>query len=278
MLFRSIDFDKDFKDENELDNWINIKINNLIENVTINMDNYQLDKATRPIMDFVEDLSTWYLRRCRDRFKDDNDSQIITKNLLIILFNLSKIMAPFTPFMADEIYLFIKDFTKTELLESVHLENWPIIKTIDDVSVINKMNKTRDVVEQGLALRNKEGIKVRQPLNVLFVNKGLLNDLYIDIIKDELNIKDIKESEDNNLSLDINITEDLRLEGIVRDMIREIQSKRKDLGLLPKDKINLSINTKDNIEKFINIIKETVNATDINIINSEEENIVISKI
>ncbi len=271
-----VDFSKDFDDTNELDKWIEIKLNDLTKDITVNMDNYQLDKSTRPIMDFVEDLSTWYLRRCRDRFKDETESQIVTKNLLIILNQLAKLMAPFTPFMAEEIYLFVKNFTKSELLESVHLENWPISKDMSDTLVIDKMNQTRLVVEQGLALRNKEGIKVRQPLNFISVTEETLNNVYKEIIKDELNVKDIIVGE--VVALDTNITDDLRLEGIMRDVIREIQSKRKDLKLIPDDKINLIIKNKDDISKFSDIIKSTVNAQNLQIEKSETEEIIINKI
>ncbi len=272
----NVDFSKDFNDTNELDKWIEIKLNDLTKDITVNMDNYQLDKSSRPIMDFVEDLSTWYLRRCRDRFKDESESQIVTKNLLIILNQLSKLMAPFTPFMAEEIYLFIKNFIKSDLLESVHLENWPEIKDISDNTVIDKMNQTRLVVEQGLALRNKEGIKVRQPLNSISVTEDVFNNIYAEIIKDELNIKNIIIGE--IVALDTNITEDLRLEGVVRDFIREIQSKRKDLKLIPDDKIDLIIKTKEDISVFIELIKSTVNAENLQIEKTENEEIVINKI
>lgn len=274
----NIDFYKDFTSVNELDKWIEIKLNNLIKTVTENLDNYQTDKAARPIMDFVEDLSTWYLRRCRDRFKDTADADKVTKNLLIILFNISKIIAPFTPFMADEIYLFVKSFSNKNniLLESVHLEDWPDTKIIEDESVLEKMTQTRYIIEQGLALRNKHNLKVRQPLNSISVNKESMNDLYEDIVKDELNVKNIIEGE--SIELDINITEDLRKEGVVRDMIREIQSKRKDLKLIPDDKIDLSIRSKEDISEYVDLIKQTVNALNLNMEKSEIEEIMINKI
>ncbi len=273
----SIDFEKDFDSQNELDKWIEIKLNNLISVVTDNLDNYQTDRAARPIMDFVEELSTWYLRRCRDRFKDI-EAEKVTKNLLIILNTLSKIMAPFTPFIAEDTYLFVKSFTNnSNLLESVHLENWPKAINIDDITVEEKMNQTRLVVEQGLALRNKTGIKVRQPLNSISVTKDIIENIYQDIIKDELNVKNVMVGD--TVELDTNITEDLRLEGVVRDMIREIQSKRKDLKLIPDDKISLTIKTKENIATFLDLIKQTVNSEDLKIENSGEiEEIIVNKI
>jgi isoleucyl-tRNA synthetase len=272
-----INVEKDFSNTNELDAWIQIKLNTLVKDVTENLDNYQIDRAAKPILDFVEELSTWYLRRCRDRFKDEEgDAIVVTKNLLIVLFNLSKVIAPFTPFMAEEMYLFIKDFAKVkDVKESVHLENWPELKDIKNVSVLEKMTQTRQVVEQGLALRNKTGIKVRQPLKSISVSKDMINNVYKDIIKDELNVKDIVEGDET--SLDTNISEDLRVEGLVRDMIREIQSKRKDLNLVPTDKINLSLKTKENISTYLDMIKSAVNSDNIEIIETTGAEIIVSK-
>ncbi|MBC7981577.1 class I tRNA ligase family protein, partial [Candidatus Parcubacteria bacterium] len=270
-----IDSDKDFSNTNELDAWIEIKLNTLVKDVTENLDVYQTDRAAKPILDFVEELSTWYLRRCRDRFKD-TEAELVTKNLLIVLLNLSKVIAPFTPFMAEEIYLFVKNFASIEhIKESVHLENWPEIKNITDISVLEKMNQTRLVVEQGLALRNKANIKVRQPLASISMPKEMHEIIYKDIIKDELNVKDIIEG--GEITLDTNITEDLRVEGVVRDIIREIQSKRKDLNLVPTDKINLAIKVKENISTFAEIIKSAVNSETMEINESDETETTVSK-
>lgn len=260
-----IDLDSDFSNTNELDAWIEIKLNTLVKEVTENLDIYQIDRAAKPILDFVEELSTWYLRRCRDRFKDtEADALVVTKNLLIVLLNLSKVIAPFTPFMAEEIYLFVKNFAAIEnIKESVHLENWPEVKDIASISVIEKMNQTRLVVEQGLALRNKANIKVRQPLASISVPKGMMENIYQEIIKDELNVKDVVEEEE--ILLDTNITQELRVEGIVRDIIREIQSKRKDLNLVPTDKINLSLKTNEDISVYVDMIKSAVNSEKIEI-------------
>ncbi len=271
----SIDIDTDFSNTNELDAWIEIKLNTLIKDVTENLDSYQTDRAAKPILDFVEELSTWYLRRCRDRFKD-TEAETVTKNLLIVLITLSKVIAPFTPFMAEEIYLFVKDFANIDgITESVHLEDWPEVKEIKDTSVLEKMNQTRLVVEQGLALRNKTGIKVRQPLASISVQKEMIENIYSDIIKDELNVKNVVEGIE--ISLDTNITEDLRVEGVVRDIIREIQSKRKDLNLVPTDKIHLTIKIKENILAFVDMIKSSVNSNKVEIVEDENTEIIVEK-
>ena len=271
-----IDIDNSFSNTNELDAWIEIKLNTLVKDITENLDNYQIDRAAKPILDFVDELSTWYLRRCRDRFKGIED-ELVTKNLLIVLVTLSKVIAPFTPFMAEEMYLFVKSFAHIkDVKESVHLEVWPEFKTITDISVLEKMTQTRQVIEQGLALRNKAGIKVRQPLQSISVQKEIIENIYTEIIKDELNVKEVIEGLE--ISLDTNITEDLRVEGVVRDMIREIQSKRKELNLIPSDKISLTIKTKENISAYIDMIKSSVNSENIDTIESEENEITVTKI
>lgn len=271
-----IDIKNDFSNTNELDAWIEIKLNTLVKDITENLDIYQIDRAAKPILDFVEELSTWYLRRCRDRFKGVED-EVVTKNLLIVLLTLSKVIAPFTPFMAEEIYLFVKNFANIkDIKESVHLESWPEVKDIQDISVLEKMTQTRLIVEQGLALRNKVGIKVRQPLISISVPKDMIENIYSDIIKDELNVKSVIEGEE--IGLDTNISEELRVEGIVRDMIREIQSKRKDLDLIPSDKISLTMKTKENISEYLDMIKSAVNSENVEIIASEEFEITVTKI
>ncbi len=271
-----IDIDNNFSNTNELDAWIEIKLNTLVKEVTSNLDIYQIDRAAKPILDFVDELSTWYLRRCRDRFKGVED-EIVTKNLLIVLITLSKVIAPFTPFMAEEIYLFAKDFANIkDMKESVHLEDWPESRDIKDILVLEKMIQTRQVIEQGLALRNKAGIKVRQPLESISVKKEMMENIYIEIIKDELNVKSVIEGIE--ISIDTNISEYLRQEGVVRDIIREIQSKRKELNLMPSDKISLILKTKENIIAFTDMIKSSVNSDKLDIIKSEIEEIFVTKI
>lgn len=288
-----------------LDNWIQVKLNDLISAATHSFDAYQVDRAVRPIMDFVEELSTWYLRRSRDRFKDEIDSVVVTRALLDVLVTLAKVMAPVTPFMAEEIYQFVKTFDVANAdayVESVHLENWP--KVIDSISdeeasaFILKMEKTREVIETGLALRNKAGIKVRQPLASLLVGAEALSSIHVDIVKDELNVKEVISSEDGSTSIDEKLTFELMVEGLSREIIRDIQSKRKELNLSPKDKIEVVIKVpdlyphkdmlsymldenhpryakdfKNNIQAIVNAISITIQITD-----NEKLEILVTKI
>ncbi len=231
-----------------LDSWIGVQLDMLIKEMTIHMDAYQIDKALRPLLQFVEELSTWYLRRSRDRFKDVDDATIVSQTLVHVLTTVAKLMAPATPFMAEEIYQFVKGFDTSHTdtyKESVHLESWPKVSDSSsekgDAAIIEKMQKTREVVEAVLALRNKANIKVRQPLQSLMLPIDTFSNVHVHILQDELNIKQVIVSADNMMALDTVVTEDLRVEGLARDVIREVQSKRKDLNLVPSDTISVTV-------------------------------------
>ncbi len=256
--------------EQPLDIWIFGMLKQLVQDTTMSLDEYQIDKAARPIMDFVEELSTWYVRRSRDRFKDEHESKVITENLLYILLTVSKLLAPFTPFLSEDAYQSIKGMTSDTLLESIHLDSWPDMSDVhipQYQEVVEKMKHTRHVVELGLAERNKEGLKVRQPLASVTVAAEVYNTLYIDIIKDELNVKEVKKGEAQEaLHLDTVITEELRLEGVVRDITRDIQAERKNLDLVPEDKVEVVVYTDEvGIEGLLEDIKHTVGAVNISL-------------
>jgi len=228
---------------NDLDKWIVSKLVELHQEVTQSMKDYNLVKATRPIFDFVDALSTWYVRRSRDRFKDGDNQAIVT--LAYVLKQLSKIIAPFSPMTAELIY---QEFANKE--ESVHLEMWPEIETkLFDKKVLEQMDLIRNITEVVHALRAKAGIKVRQPLAMAQVEREIEN-AYKNILAEELNVeqiesvKEVKEqpgwevAEVNNfkVALDTNLTDDLKDKGTVRELIRFINALRKDAGLNPSDR------------------------------------------
>ncbi len=274
---------KPVKSKNVLDKWILAKLQILIKDVTAGMEAYKLVDASRPIVDFVTELSQWYVRRSRDRFKGDDveDKENAYSTLGQVLLELSKIMAPFTPFMAEKIYKAVGGE-----MESVHLEDWPKVndKMIDD-KVIKMMEIVRDVVELGLGLRAENKIKVRQPLSFLLINldSGLaqtikLNEQYLEIIKDELNIKNVKIWSDFSdadpsrpgssgkyakIELDINITDELKKEGLVREVIRTINQIRKEQKMTIADRVIVKYSTEDALLKsvfvdFADAIKKAV--------------------
>mgnify|MGYP000020591039 CR=1 FL=1 len=220
--------------QNILDKWIISKLNNLIKTVTENLENYNAYNASWAIEGFVNDLSTWYIRRSRDRVgvsaKNDEDKNNFYHTMYEVLLTLSKLLAPFLPFLSEEIF---KNLTEKE---SVHLESWPqICKDLINKDLEEKMIFVREVVEMGHAKRKAEGIKVRQPLRELKVrNVDLkLEDELLDLIKDELNVKEVAiEKGRGELSVDLDtlITEELKEEGEARDIIRQIQEGRKMSG------------------------------------------------
>jgi isoleucyl-tRNA synthetase len=258
--------------DNDLDKWIVSKYYSLLQEVTKSMKDYNLVKATRPIFDFVDALSTWYVRRSRDRFKGDDksDKEQAILTLGFVLKQLSKVIAPFAPMTAEMIY---QSFANQE--ESVHLETWPEFnKKMINTEILNKMDVIRQVAERAHALRAKEGIKVRQPLATLEISLGKsvkLEKNYIEILQDELNIERIKPVDEltnskgwvvdetgfvmAKISLDTNLTDDLKDKGVVREVIRFINSLRKEAGLQPSDRAIETYQTDDDylkniIEKF----------------------------
>jgi isoleucyl-tRNA synthetase len=256
---------------NVLDKWIMVRLNETVFEMTTRLDSYELDKASRPLMDFVDDLSNWYLRRSRDRFKGDDEYD--KKNALItiryVLYELSKLMAPFTPFFAEYLYEKTKD---SKDKESVHLENWSGGSELNsqDKRLIEEMVLVRKIVTLGLESRMKAKINVRQPLQKLTIkDSGLGEDLFR-LIKDEVNVKEIIPSTSlkEEVILDINITPVLKEEGYVREFIRSIQDLRKkegfNVGELIFALVDTGVDGKILVEKWK---KEIVKATQLKALN-----------
>jgi len=252
---------------NFLDKWILARLNQLINEVSRAMEAYELDKAVRPINDFVDDLSTWYIRRSRERFKNEGrDKQSAVLTTKFILEEFSKIMAPFAPFIAEAIY---KSLQNTN---SVHLENWPKAnKKLIDKNLLISMTNVRKIASLALEARTKAGIKVRQPLQKLKVKslKFKVDKDLLDILKDEVNFKEIifDNKIKDEIKLDTKITPGLKAEGQLRELIRIVQDLRKEAGYTPKDKIYLWLEVPEEIKsavaKSLKNFKEKVGAKNI---------------
>ena len=246
--------------KNLLDKWIISELNMLIKSVNESMEKYELNKTVRLFPKFVDNLSNWYIRRSRKRFwksEDDDDKNQAYQTLHYVLVELSKLMAPFCPFISEEIY---KNLTGRE---SVHLADFPVAdeKLIDE-KLNEEMGKVRDIITEALQLRAKAGIKVRQPLSDLrFKNYDLRKEL-IEIIKEEVNVKNASFDKNiaENIVLNTEITEDLKLEGQAREIIRFIQEMRKEAGYDVDNRIILGYSGMSSVlEKFGNFIaKETL--------------------
>ncbi|MEK7068993.1 MAG: class I tRNA ligase family protein, partial [Patescibacteria group bacterium] len=225
------------------------------------------------ITEFIDDLSVWYLRRSRERFKEASlDKQTALATTRYVLHALSLIIAPSMPFLAEHIFQAVRE---EEDEESVHLGAWPEgratanflqrmfrIKNKDE-QMLAAMSAARNFVTVALMQRAKLNIKVRQPLALLTIpaNVGLADE-YLQIIADEVNVKKI-EKKGNEVVLNINITDELREEGIVRDTIRLVQDARKSALLHRGEHGEISVSvTAENrsvVEKCLGQIEKDTN-------------------
>ena len=265
---------------NPLDIWIVSRLHQLITEVEQGLNNYNLQDATKPILPFLDDASNWYVRRSRRRFwksEDDSDKNDAYRTLHYVLVRLSYMLAPFTPFLAEELY-----HNLTGDNESIHLKDWLPAGEIDS-SMLRDMNALRTAVNDGLSKRASEGIKVRQPLaSVKLINTishdtpAEVTQFLIDIAKDELNVKSVEivtdsgsESAQPSVVYDLTITPELKREGLMREIVRHVQSARKQAGLQIDDRIVLSISSDDSeisqaIDAFADVIKSETLAVELN--------------
>lgn len=242
-----------------LDRWIIARLDQLIETTTTGLDKYVFLEPTRAIRDFVADLSQWYLRRSRDRFKDGGaDAALALATMKHVLVTLAKVMAPFTPFFAEFLY---QEAGGDK--ESVHLADWPVGGRVDE-KLLKDMESVRGIASKGLEARTNAKLNVRQPLSAFSTTADVLAPDLANVIKEELNVRNVvfKSFEDK---LDTNITPELKEEGDLREFLRKIQDLRKEKGLSVKDKAVLvaTDNEKALITKFEKDIKSATNISDI---------------
>ncbi|MCD5384497.1 MAG: isoleucine--tRNA ligase [Candidatus Pacebacteria bacterium] len=255
---------------NVLDKWIIARLYKLHNEVTNAMENYELDKASRGLDDFVDDLSAWYLRRSRDRFKgeDEADKLAALQTTKFVLRKFAKLLAPFAPFHADWLWLKVK---KDNDVRSVHLAGW-CNKHDYDEGAIEEMVQVRGLITKALQARKDADINVRQPLESITLRHGELSTELKDVIADELNVKAVyfKPEAEYTVGLDTNITPELKEEGKLRDIIRGLQKARKAAGLKAGEytsaKVSASKEQQNIINKFeADITKQTfINKFDLN--------------
>ena len=245
---------------NPLDVWIISRVYQLRDEITEGMEEYNLPKALGGVLLFIDDMSNWFVRRSRRRFSkndDADDKKSAFATLYYVLVYLAKLLAPFTPFLAEELY---QKMTGKD--ESVHLQSWPASGAID-TAILENMSRTRQIITDALALRmqksdTEDQIKIRQPLSKLTYDGDKLDDFYEQIIAEEVNVKSVKHGA--KLILDKTLTPELKEEGIAREIIRAVQAARKHAGLQVDDPIKLSLSC-DIPEAHLSLIKTEVGAT-----------------
>ena len=235
---------KDFKITNIMDKWIISKLNTLVKEVDNKLENYDITGAAIEIEEFTDELSNWYVRRNRERFwsQELNDEKIgAYVTLYNVLTTLIKVSAPFVPFITDEIYQNLVINLDNNALESVHLCEWPEVdETVIDKNLEAEMDLAYKIVKLGRSARNAVNIKNRQPLSEMLISIDTLPEYYTDIVKEELNVKEVKLGAEMSDYVNFEIKPNLpvlgREYGKLIPKIREEISKKNQMDLASKVK------------------------------------------
>ena len=208
------------------------------------MEKYDAQKASLEIETFVNDLSLWFVRRSRDRIgpsaEDDKDKNNCYNTLYLVLVTLSKLLAPFVPFISEEIY------TNLTGEESVHLSDWPMAhKELIDEKLEEETIKARQIVESVHALRKQSEVKVRIPIREMtYSGPGEIIEEVLSVVKSEVNVYNLKFDKKTDVYSVLAKTSDDNLDlnfGLARDIVRKIQEERKNLGTKPDEKVKITL-------------------------------------
>ncbi len=248
----AINYQPSTKNQHVLDAWIFARLNETLAEETAAMEAYELDRAARVLQSFVTDLSTWYVRRSRDRMsgKEGADAQKdALAALRTVLDTFAKMLAPFMPFLAELIYQELAgSFTGDVKRSSVHLEMWPEAASLPAVSgdVLEKMSDVRALVSRALEVREQVGIAVKQILGeaIVAVPSGELSQEYCEVFADEVNVKCVVVTKGERVvNLNVDLTPDLIREGMAREVTRKVNALRKEAGLTIQDRIALFVSS-----------------------------------
>ena len=285
-MYASVDgweFNGELKDpsknlENPLDKWIVSRVHELRNEITENMNVYNIPRALEDVLPFLDDASNWFVRRSRRRFwKSENGADKLQayQTLHYILSYLALILAPFVPFLAEELW------GKMVGDGSIHLKDWPEAGEIDE-NLLVEMAEVRGYVNEALALRAKNGVKIRQPLASVKVPQNAKSFDFTPILMEELNVKNVEFGVEG-VEFDFELTPELRAEGLMREIIRHIQAARKKAGLNVDDRIELNFTSEnaevlDAFKKFEQEISKEVLATKAEISEDELDFVQIVKV
>ncbi len=233
-----------------MDRWVIALLDDKINFITKELDAYNITEATRALGEFIQELSVWYIRRSRDRFKDEATQGEALQALKYVLLNLAKIMAPSMPFISEYLW---KELGAEEAV-SVHLAEWSKASGHDQ-QLLDHMQSVRSIVEKAHALRAVAGMKVRQPLQTLEITIDVSDELKT-IIAEEVNVKEVisksvlsfdagwVSDEQNSIALLTTLSDDLKAEGTLRELVRTTNALRKEKGLKTSDSISVTYSTK----------------------------------
>lgn len=239
-----------------MDKWMIAKTNDLVFKVNKCLDEYNMATASRDIEEYCKDLSQWYIRRSRNRFKSGDSDAIGTLHYTLV--TLSKLLAPFTPFIAEEMYQNLVVNMDMESVESVHLEDYPTINEDEiDTKILDDMQRVRDIASYGLKVRENVRLNLRQPLCKAFVN--IKDEELREIVKEEINVKEIFFSEkpesgegmntegegSDFITIDCNLTDELKNEALINEFMRRYKDLRKKKGLKVGDMVTLYLKVED---------------------------------
>lgn len=220
-----------------LDRWLRARLDETVSIATKHLDTYNATDAGRAIAEFVTDLSTWYVRRSRERLKRGEG----VETLRLALETVAKLLAPFTPFVAEKLWQELGNGS------SVHLSDWPTETKKYDSELLKNMAAVRQIASLAHEMRASAKLPVRQPLSKLVVRGTKLTDELIDVLKDETNIRTVEFAKGDKVSveLDTTITPELKREGIAREIIRTVNDLRKQARVNPAERVMLHYDTKD---------------------------------
>ena len=246
-----------------MDRWLAARLGSATAEVTQAMDRYDLTRASRQIGSFVDELSTWYVRRSRDRMKAGEGVEV----LQAALHQLAVVCAPFMPFLADRVYRSVGG-----VRDSVHLEDWPEAGKVDQAT-LDSMEQVRAIAEVVHSLRSAAKIKLRQPLASVHLTDMSLDGEHRQLLAEEVNVETIADERGDGewveaplgsatVALRVDISDDLRARGLVRELTRQINSLRRDRGLTVHDRVAVTIQAPDELRQLVapyeNVLKQAV--------------------